>query len=221
MGDWNNPPEVLASLGWLHAISGGIVAHDHPSCGTTNARELSVLDYAVVSNWLTPMVKAIYADEEDPYQPHRRVYLKMQIAPKCIHEVAAVCPTSFPQERLIGRSNEYKMNCKWEDLRNPWNLPLDDHAAMIMDRIENELLYKINVDHVYDHRGTSPYRGRSEGFNIRKQKAPSLVKPNTIKKSYPVKAFRLAAQNVGEVCKALRKHEPRAYVMVAIRTRIK
>ena len=99
MGDWNNPPEMLASSGWLHTVNGYVVAPSEPTCYATYAKEPTALDYAVMSSWLTPMVESISAVEEDPYQPHRQVILRMKIAPSSITEVNAICPTNFDEER--------------------------------------------------------------------------------------------------------------------------
>ena len=37
-----------------------------------------------------------------------------------------------------------------------------------MNRIEDELIHKFHIDHECDHKGQSPYRGRAEGFKVKK-----------------------------------------------------
>ena len=71
MRDLNNPPEALASSGWLHTLNGYIVTPSEAPCKTTNAREASVLDYAVVSKWPTPMDEDAYVAKGYPFEPHK------------------------------------------------------------------------------------------------------------------------------------------------------
>ena len=60
MGDWQLTPEELASVDWLNTIDVYIVAPDEVTCMLKNRNTSgSIIDYAVVSNWLVPIVKYI------------------------------------------------------------------------------------------------------------------------------------------------------------------
>ena len=101
MGDWNNTPTELASTGWLETVDAYAIEPHTPTCCTAMAREGRVIDYAVVTNRLTPMIDYIMADEDDPFQPHRRVILKLQGNITSVAECNASAPTHYPSVRPI------------------------------------------------------------------------------------------------------------------------
>ena len=93
MGDWNNPPEELVKTGWLDTIDGYAIAPHNTTCCTSMAKNGTIIDYAVVSSSLTSMVDCIYADEDDPFQPHRSVIMKFHGDVNSISECNASTPT--------------------------------------------------------------------------------------------------------------------------------
>ena len=195
LGDWNNSPEAIASSGWLHTIDGYVVAPEQPTCFPSHAKKRSTIDFAVVSNSLTPMIDSVYADEEDPYEPHRRVFLQMKMAPFGICEMVAQCPADFPEERPIGPCRQYSKG-QVSLARN-----VDEHADALISRIEEELICKYHLEHVRNHNGCSPYEGRSQGFKLKKLQADRTIKavddPSAV-----LKAYRWAMQAIDRANKA-------------------
>lgn len=51
-------------------------------------------------------------------------------------------------------------------------------VAKVMDRIENELIHKMFVDHARDTTGRSSYTGRSDGVKLTEHHATYYDKPN-------------------------------------------
>ena len=53
MGDWQLTPQELASVGWLNTIDGYVIATEEVTCLMKNKNtQGSVIDFAVVSNWI-------------------------------------------------------------------------------------------------------------------------------------------------------------------------
>lgn len=162
MRDWNSSPEAIASSGWLHIVEAYIVSPHEPTCFPAHAKQPGTIDYAVVSNSMTPMVQSIQVDEDDPYEPHRRTFLQLKEAPISICELVAQSPTEFPNEKPTGPYRQYsRAQVAITD-------DIEEHAKLLMNRIEDELIHKFHIEHVCDHKGRSPYKGRAEGFKLKK-----------------------------------------------------
>ena len=125
------------------------------------AKDGSIIDYAVVSNSLTSMVDCIYADEDDPFQPHRSVIMKFHGDVNSISECNASTPTQYPEARPIGPHRKIKNHALCEDD------DLEEHASKVMNMIEAELAAKFHVDHVVDANGFCTYMNRSDGLFLR------------------------------------------------------
>ena len=106
IGDWPLTPQGLAAMSWLHTIDGYIVATDEVTCFQEGRNtEGSVIDYAVVSNLMAPMVDYIRVLDDWAYRPHKYVELMLKIEPDSICEWQVWEPRSFPDERPIGPHN--------------------------------------------------------------------------------------------------------------------
>ena len=68
MMDWNNTPSELADTGWLQTVDEYIISPDTPTCCTNMANAGRIIDYAVISTRLTPMVEYIIAHETERYE---------------------------------------------------------------------------------------------------------------------------------------------------------
>ena len=88
----------------------------------------------------------------------------MMIAPKGIKETVAVTPSVLPECRPIGPHNEL------QNYTVPWHSTLEEHASLVTQRIEDELIKKFHVDHVLNEKRRSPYRGRAEGLVFKKKR---------------------------------------------------
>ena len=140
------------------------------------------------------MVQSVYVDQEAPYDPHRQVFMQLREAPINICEMVAQTPTELPCERPTGPCRQYSRE------QVPITATIDEHAVHLMTRIEDELVCKYHVDHIVDHHGRSPYKGRSEGFKIRKLQLADQMKPNE-DHSHVVKMYKWAMQQVCQACK--------------------
>ena len=73
-------------------------------------------------------------------------------------------PAELPNEKPVGPARQYST------AKIPSHgiqaLTLEEQATEVMDRVEDELTHKCNIDHVRDRHGNSPYKGRSHGFRL-------------------------------------------------------
>ena len=162
MCDWNNTPPELADTGWLDTVDAYAIAPHAPTCCTAMAKTGSVIDYAVVSNRLASMVDYIMADEDDPFQPHRRVVMKMHGNMTGVSECNAFVPTQYPSDRPTGPHHKFHVEEPNE------GDDLEEHARKVMVTVENELAAKYHVDHVIDGQGFCTYANRSNGLDLKK-----------------------------------------------------
>jgi len=165
MGDWQVNPHELAELGWLETIEGYVVAPDEPTCKQEGRNtEGSIIDYAVVSNWVAPRIRHIRVLHDYAYNPHKYVELEMDYSCAVIEELQASKPNDFPTERPIGPCNEIKIEIP--SSVEPANL--DQHAEAVMDKLDHELLNVMHLEHTMDEHGKSPYIGRKRGMVLKK-----------------------------------------------------
>ena len=80
IGDWNKTPQNLVGSGWLHSVDAYIIEPDHHTCQASNSDRQTTIDYAVVSNSITPMVDSLYVNQADPFEPHRQIFLKLKMS---------------------------------------------------------------------------------------------------------------------------------------------
>ena len=72
---------------------------------------------------------------------------------------------------------------------------LDEHARLLMEKIENELIYKFHKEHVTDYKGNSPFKGRADGFKLKKMQLANQI-PSVQDESTVVKTYKWAMQQV-------------------------
>ena len=155
-------PETLAGIGWLDTVDGYIVAPSEPTCKKNSGSEGTTIDFAVLDNTLIPTVKSCELVEDDVYQPHCFVELKLKHGTFSNYETNIVTPRSFLTERPIG-----PVNCpanSWWDNKPPNPITIEEQAKWITNAIEQELIYVYHVDWEADKDGGSPYTGRAKGF---------------------------------------------------------
>ena len=87
MGDWQYTPEQLAETGWLEIIDGYIVAPDEPTCKQSGRKtDGSIIDYAVVSNWVAPKVVYIRVLDDMAFNLHKMVEMGVNFKAMVISE---------------------------------------------------------------------------------------------------------------------------------------
>ncbi len=102
-GDWNLPPEVLASAGWLSVVNGIIVAPSGPTCNE------KVYDFFVISKGLSPSVVGVQRVDNAGLSPHyparlllrgdaRRHAVRQLVRPALV--AAALPPGPLPEPDL-------------------------------------------------------------------------------------------------------------------------
>lgn len=141
MGDWSKTAEKIASFGSLQTVNGYVVAADDPTCWMMNS-DPSVIDCAIVSNWFTPVVRHVQIDEHDPYQPHQYVTFQMDLEPVMTTEINAVGVRDFLGEKAMCPLYLYRSVI---DMLTNVPISLADHASIVMDGIEAELISKMHV----------------------------------------------------------------------------
>ena len=186
----------------VEIVDGYIVAPDEPTCCTSMAKTGSVIDYAVISNRLTPMVEYIMADDNDPYQPHRRVIMKFHGNMTSISEWNACTPNHFPCERPIGPHNSYSCVPPSE------GDDLEEHAKKVMRTIESELAAKYHVDHISDEMGNCTFLNRSNGLNLKKS---SCVDGSSNERQSSCHSLRLTQQKLVSVIVMAKKERMSMY----------
>ena len=94
----------------------------------------------------------------------------MKYAPIGICEMVAQTPAEFPNARPIGPCRQYGMG----------QVSITDnigkHAEALLERIEDELIHKYHLEHICDYEGRSPYKGRSQGFKLKKLQMGNQMK---------------------------------------------
>ena len=180
LGDWNMPPETLASTGWLDTVSAYVVAPEQPTCITRADRSGSIIDYAVVSNPIVPMVRHCEIVKDDVYQPHCFVELQLHHGTINVRETKIIKPRSFPDTRPIGPVNRPVQPI--EELKPTSPVTLEEHADWVTKLVEQELIYVYHADWERDADDLSPYAGRAKGLNLKaaSYSLPRLVSAATI-----------------------------------------
>ena len=172
-GDMNMSPEELAKTGWVESVRGKIVCTQEPTCRPTPQHEGSVIDYFVISEWLTPLVQSVEVVRSDTYRPHCAVELTLGVGVKQIYEYRVSRPLSFPEERpILARG---KPTLQWDD--TPYFLELEDHAKWWMARMEDELIGIFGLEHEAGE--ADNYRGRANGFDLKRVTPDSGAKPSS------------------------------------------
>ena len=121
MGDWQANPQTLSELRWLETIEGYIIAPDEPTCMQEGRNtDGSIIDYAVVSNWVVPRVRYIRVLQEYAFKPHKYVEMEVDFNCAVIEELQADKPHDFPIERPIGPCVETKhtVPCQHEAIKS-------------------------------------------------------------------------------------------------------
>ena len=137
MGDWQLNPEELALIGWLNTINVHVIATDEITCRQKNRNtEGSVIDYAVVSNWVMPKVKHIRVTDDADFSPHKYVEMVIGFKGATISETRAKKPRSFPDDRPIGPANNYGRPANDNE-----HVTLEQHARRVMEFIETNLIH--------------------------------------------------------------------------------
>ncbi len=83
VGDFNTPPEAWCAgrEGWLSRNDAAILTPDNtPFTCRTNSTETggSLIDYAIVSSKLLPLVRRVWADLDAPWGPHYGIHLELR-----------------------------------------------------------------------------------------------------------------------------------------------
>ena len=78
LADWNDPPQALAESGWLDEVKADILVPDNSDYTCVSAQSKSLLDYAVVSRCLRPLIRDLQAVARVPWSPHYGLLLRMR-----------------------------------------------------------------------------------------------------------------------------------------------
>ncbi len=78
LADWNDPPQVLAETGWLELVNACIIVPNNSDHTCVSPNSTSLLDYAVVSCCLRPLVRSLEAVAVVPWKPHYGLLLSMR-----------------------------------------------------------------------------------------------------------------------------------------------
>ena len=133
-------------------------------------------------------------------------YVEMEVDFKCatIKELQAARPNDFPIERPIGPciGSRYSAPCQHEPVN------LSQHAEIVMDRIDHELVNTMHLDHIVNAQGESPHVGRKQGMVLRDVTDAKDDKPGPWDATAKVESMK----SVREALMKLRSHTVKAIV---------
>ncbi len=180
-GDWNVPPQVLASSGWPGKLGASVIVPpvDHTTRAGDRAGRL--LDFFVASKSLSGIGLEVGIDGRAPLRTHDAVRLLFPFAPRSFEVTHIIAPKTFPQTRPVGPRKQpedaaglrqataaaLEHACRGEC--NQAETMLNDATDWMMTMIEEELIHLYHLDEIG---GEDAYRGRAGGHRF--TRAPVL-----------------------------------------------
>ncbi len=89
-GDWNLPPELLRSSGWLEQVGGTIIAPASPTCND------ATYDYFIVANSIVHAVAGVSVVCDAGLEPHSPVRIYLRTGARRPHQRRLLAPKAFP-----------------------------------------------------------------------------------------------------------------------------
>ena len=195
VGDYNRTLLEMAESGWMNTIDGYVCAPDLQTCKTAKSQG-STIDYGIVFNEIAPTVESVWTYEDDPFQPHRYVGIRLTMRPVATKENTIDRAARLPVERPIGPTTEYCQAC---DNEIEHSVGLDERGDWLIDNVERELVHVYHLDSITDHKGTSPYVGGSKGFNLKRTAVEDKPRSRRHSSNKIIKSFLVNAQRAQQL----------------------
>ena len=99
LGDWNASPDELVSSGWTELVRGQPVVPLGLTVTCTSGRG-ALLDYAVVSNSMLPLIKSCEGRMDTPWSPHVGIQLRLHANPRTVSVRKLLLPKTLEHSRV-------------------------------------------------------------------------------------------------------------------------